>query len=211
MYLSQSTRSIFKKESIDEEIYFNALKYIGKCAEKYREKHGFYGVDDYVWLSSLFVPELYHIGALQFKLCAFPYKSMTLEETTINKGQTVIQVHVPENASLTQQNLDKSYSGASKLFGTDIFLVDSWLLFPEHKNMLDSDSSIVRFSNSYTIIDSYETNEYEGLWRIFGKMDDYVYEKLPQNTALQRAYAERVKRGLHIGSATGIMKYDKKI
>lgn len=209
LYISQKTLSIFKKARIDEEIFLNALKYIGKCAERFKKKNGFYGVDDYIWLSSLFVPELYHIGVLQFKLCAFPYKATTLSGTTISKNQTVIQVHVPENASLTEQNLKDSYSGAVKLFGTDIFLADSWLLFPEHKSMLDSKSSIMRFAKSYTVIDTYTTYDYEGLWRIFGKMNNYVYENLPQSTALQRAYAERVKMALPIGSAVGIMKYGK--
>ena len=138
------------------------------------------------------------------RLCAFPYEHFDTGFGILHQNDPVVQIHVPECADLSQSALEQSYRLAYSLFGVPYFFADSWLLYPPHREMLPPDSAIRGFMEDFSVIETDETHDYEGLWRIFGKQTDYRKASLPQKTSLQRAYAERVAKGLPIGSAVGI-------
>lgn len=205
---SDTTRSIYQTFGLPDAVLSPSLAEIGKNARAFQTSHGFYGVDDYVWLCCFLIPELFSVGSLQFRLCGFPYADVSVGGAVVRRGEAVIQTHVPDGADISRPALRNAYTVASMLFGTNIFLVDSWLLYPEHRQMLPSDSAIRGFMDDFAIIDRNETDDYEGLFRIFGRRGCYRYDSLPQDTALRRAYAERVKRRLPIGSAVGVMRHN---
>lgn len=201
------TREIYRANALPDAVLAASLAKIGENACAFYASHGFYGVDDYVWLCCFLAPELFAVGSLEMRLCSFPYPAAHIGGKAIRCGDPVIQVHVPCHADISRQALDRSYAAACRLFGTDVFLADSWLLFPEHRQILPPDSNIRSFMADYTLLEVSRTFDYEGLFRIFGRRADYRYEDLPKDTALRRAYAERVRRGLPIGSAVGLFRF----
>ena len=200
------TREIYRTYGIPERVLNASVGCIGADARAHFGEHGFFGVSDAIWASCFLIPELFQVGSLQFRLCRFPYPDFALDGYTVREGDAVIQVHVPDGADLSAAALDDAYSRAVELFGTDVFYADSWLLFPEHQIMLPQTSRIRAFAAAYTLVEEYRTMDYEGLFRVFGRRDAYRYEELPQKTSLQRAYAERVRKKLPIGSAVGVMR-----
>ena len=208
VYMAAKTGLLFKNYAIPDDIFSGNIKHIAACSARFSREHGYFGVDDYVWLCGFLIPRIFCIGQLQFNLSYFSYDDITVHGRLIRNGDCIINVHVPDGADLSTNALKYTYKSACDQFGTNIFTVDSWLLYPEHKNMLAPDSAILNFAGDYTVIESSETYDYEGLFRVFGKTGTYDYENLPKHTSLQRAYAERVRKGLPVGSGVGIMCFD---
>ncbi len=204
IYFSVHTLDIYRAYGLPESVFAASLGEVGKAARAFYAKHGFYGAEDYVWLNCFLIPELFTVGSLQMRLCAFPYERFDTGFGILHQNDPVVQIHVPECADLSQSALEQSYRLAYSLFGVPYFFADSWLLYPPHREMLPPDSAIRGFMEDFSVIETDETHDYEGLWRIFGKQIDYRKASLPQKTSLQRAYAERVAKGLPIGSAVGI-------
>lgn len=204
IYFSVRTLGIYRAYGLSESVFAASLGELGKAARAFYAKHGFYGAEDYVWLNCFLIPELFTVGSLQMRLCSFPYEWFDTGFGILHQNDPVVQIHVPECADLSQSALEQSYRLAYSLFGVPYFFADSWLLYPPHREMLPPDSAIRGFMENFSIIETDETHDYEGLWRIFGKQTDYRKAALPQKTSLQRAYAARVAKGLPIGSAVGI-------
>lgn len=86
-----------------------------------------------------------------------------------------------------------------------VFVCNSWLLFPAHKEILPEHSNIRAFLSDY---DVYETNEDNGdLWRIYYGAEEKGFENLPENTGLERAYKKWLVDGHMAGYARGVYLY----
>lgn len=202
-----TTGLLYKQYNVPEDIFQKTALLWRQAVESCYRKNGYWGIEDYVELASFFIPELYPVGSLQMRLCAFPYEDITFPGGCVKYGQPVIQVHVPQGADISRPMLQAAYDRACDLFGIRLFMADSWLLFPAHAQMLPADSAIRDFMSDYSIFRSETTQNYEGLWRVFGKRNAYRASDLPTHTSLQRAYAARVAAGLPIGSGVGLFCY----
>ena len=176
------------------ELFFNTAKKIAEGASEYYSQHGKCGLYEYRFLAN-------HVRGNIIRLGEFEYQYGHFE------GKRCIVLHLPEKADLSKDKRLKSYRLARQYFGTYDIIGDSWLLYSEHKKMLSKDSRILDFMNDFDIISTHETCDYSELFHVFGRLDDYSYDNLPKETSLQRAYAERVKKGLPIGSGIGVLKY----
>ena len=184
----------FKSRIGDDSIFFNTVKKISESAMEFHKGNGKYGLYDYHFLAN-------HVRGSIIRLCGFEYQYGEYG------GKKAIILHLPSGADLSKDNRMESYRLARYYFGDCPIIADSWLLYPEHKKMLSSDSNIVDFMNDFDIVSKSETTDYKEAFHIFGRLGDYSYDKLPKETTLQRAYAERVKNNLPIGSATGVLKH----
>lgn len=178
----------------DKSIFFDTVKKLSESANEYCKNNGKYGLYDYHFIAN-------HIRGNILRLGGFEYQYGEYD------GKKAIILHLPSGADLSKENRMESYRLARCFFGDYPIIADSWLLYPEHKKMLSSDSNIVDFMNDFDIVSKSETTDYKEAFHIFGRLGDYSYDKLPKETTLQRAYAERVKNNLPIGSATGVLKH----
>ena len=192
--LLERSFSEFTKRIHDEEIFFDTAKRIAEGAAEHYKASGFYGLYDYHFLANYVRGSILRLGIFEYQYGEFEEKKC-------------IKLHLPEKCSLSQENRFSSYRLARQYFGDYPIIAESWLLFPENKKMLSEDSRILQFMNDFDIISTHETHDYSELFHVFGKLCDYSYENLPQETSLQKAYAERVKNGLVIGSGIGVLKY----
>jgi hypothetical protein len=82
------------------------------------------------------------------------------------------------------------------------------VLFPEHKEFLPEHLNIRSFMEDFTYIKGESEEEFENDWRVFGKDCKKEPKDLPQDTTLQRAYAEHLMKGGKTGSGYGVFLFD---
>ena len=88
-----------------------------------------------------------------------------------------------------------------------IFMCGSWLLYPGHEEFLPKNLNILRFMHDFEIIESREKENFDDAWRVFGRYADEKPENLPTDTALRRAYAERLRAGKPTGYGVGVIVF----
>lgn len=178
----------------DECIFFDTAKRISESAKEYFSQNTVFGLYDYHFLAN-------HVRGNILRLSGFEYQYGK------HDGKKSIILHLPEGADLSRKTRLNSYRLARQYFGDFPIIADSWLLYGEHKKMLSEDSKILQFMDDFDIISQSETTDYTELFHVFGRLSDYSYENLPKETSLQRAYAERMRNNLPIGSGIGMLKY----
>lgn len=186
----------FAKRSFDEhilrelcpDIFFDTLKSLGESAKIYKDEKGSDGIYDYRFLAN-------HVRTSVLRLGAFEY------QYGVFRGRRAIFMHVPNGTDLSRQSREESYKKARSYFGDYPVVLDSWLLFPPHRQMLGTDSKIVDFMDDFKIVSVLETKDYSELFHVFGRTGKAMSAK----TTLSKAYKERIERGLTVGSAVGIL------
>lgn len=192
--LSEKAFSLFKKRGLSNEIFFETLKTVADEAKEYHTAKGDDGLFNYHLLANNIIGSILRLGVFEYQY-------------GIYNNSRAIFMHVPNGADLTKEKRLHSYLLAKKYYGDLSIVGDSWLLYPENKKILPSDSKIVDFMNDFDLISVYETMDYSELFHIFGRLSDYSYENLPKKTCLQRGYAERILEKLPIGSGVGVLKF----
>lgn len=192
--LLETSFSDHKSRGLCEDIFFDTAKRLSESASAYFSEKGCDGICDYHFIAN-------HIRGSILRLGGFEYQYGQHGE------EKAIIMHLPDGADLSKDKRLESYRLARGYFGDHNIIADSWLLYSEHKKMLPEDSRIVNFINDFDIISTYETTDYSELFHVFGRLSDFSYENLPKETVLQKAYAERIKNRLPIGSGVGKLKY----
>ena len=191
---AEKSSELYKKAGLDQNIFFDSFRRIAEESEEYKKDNGIYGLYDYHFIAN-------HVRGSIIRLGVFEYGYGK------HNGKKSIFLHVPPATCLERDRRHMSYSLARKYFGKYDIIADSWLLYPEHKSMLPTDSNILDFASDFDILSVYETYDYNELFHIFGRNADYSFpDKLPQNTLLQREYIKRIKEKQPIGSAVGKIK-----
>ena len=67
---------------------------------------------------------------------------------------------------------------------------------------------IRKFVSDFELIYSHETEEFDDIWRVFGRYAGLPYNELPRDTALRRAYAEWLCAGNKSGVGLGVFAFD---
>lgn len=155
---------------------------------------------DYVFFANYVVLNILRLGSLDFQNGVFDY-----DYNVIPKGQRAVFMHIPDRSDISQKSRQNSYKMCKEIFGEGYIVCDSWLLFSEHKNMLDASSNILSLMNDFHIFSETKTHNYTELFHVFGKDADFSNPcKLPNITRLQKAYIQRIQKALPVGSAVGI-------
>lgn len=156
------------------------------------------------------------MGRLQYE--AVPYRGKTpytKDGITINPGDLVLNTHIPSSGPLTPELVDESFALAHDFFkvnfpdGVTPIVCWSWLLFPEHYNMLSSTSNIIKFMDKFDIVESVNYEGYPMFLTVFNKPYNEDFSIFPQDTSLQREYIKLAKSGKPGGCGLGITLYKK--
>lgn len=179
---------------------------LNECCAVYGIRGTFVGV----WFSRFFRLSLYTFGRLEFCLIPCPFDHEK-EGRRIFTGDPCIDVHIPSKGPILRADLDDSYARAAAFFAPrlgnapTVFHCQSWLLADYHRQMLPENSGILTFCRDYDLVAKAED---EGdLWRIFGSKAGLAPKELPGDTLLQRAYRERLEKGLPVYGGTGLYFY----
>lgn len=204
----------YKQNGIDEKIFYETMRDLKYKLEECRLVHGKIGTFVPAWYKGFFEMKIFALGRLQFEL-NHTWFDCTVDGVHIPKGTKVLSVHIPRTGTKLDHSLvSDSYKQAKEFFKDEfddnvVFICNSWLLYPWHREVLKDGSNLARFYDDFTIVSSGEYQNYSEVWRLFDCLYDGNPDNLPNDTTLRRAYIERIKSGKPIGHGTGVIVFDK--
>ncbi len=190
--LTRNMEDEYRKHGYAEDIFLDSLQDIPIWAKCCHEETGLWGMKQFSWLEKTLRAKLWRLGRLEFEHIGFEAEHYGKNGVILNKDDTVINVHIPEGSPITREKCEDSFKKAVSFFGSNVFVCESWLLWPAHREMLDEKSNIRAFMDLFDIVEAWEKPDTHDLWRIFGYLKDYTPETLPERTKLQRAYKKRL-------------------
>lgn len=204
------TRRNYEKRGIADEIFRSTMGCVRRFLEETHAIFGRWAYDRGFWTWRQTGCLLYRLGALEYEYCAPGMGECRPEHL---RGVPVLNVHIPSDAALGREDLDRSYDQADCFFAAlaaDIcgqgrpqaMLCGSWLLSPALDQLLPEGSSIRRFAADYVRYreDAYDTEFYRWL---FGSVVPLPAEDLPERTSLQRRAKSWLLADGKIGMACG--------
>lgn len=187
----------YRQKGIAESIYIDTMKCFTRFLEECRQKNGRLFFDRGWWTYRQISMSLFRIGALEY-------------EFSEEEGEKAIALHIPSDADLSAEAVDRSMQEADTFFRTcypdyvyDRYTCESWLLSPVLRQLLPEQSHIVSFQKRFTI-KSVDREENEYIEWLFQVPADTAYEQLPVRTSLQRKVRALLLDGGTVGGAYGI-------
>lgn len=208
--MAEHLRSLYEVRGLSEELYWNSMldtRY--KLLECWMIR-GVWGTFVAAWFGRFFQMTRFAIGRLQFE----PSQSgveLQWNGRKIAVGDTVVGIHIPSAGPLDSEACLDSFRRAAEFFaplypdGEVPFCTHSWLLSPDHFEILPENSNIRKFMDFFHIFPSDHTVEGD-LWRIFGTEKPDLAD-LSKDTGLQRSYARALESGRMPVMGKGVFWY----
>ena len=206
LYSVEFTYPKYQKAVISDEIYFETMKDIAVWCENNNNK----GLKNLPWIKNHLNFELFKLGRLQFQFYKCNNKLLDYSLFPFDYGGKVIYVHIPQGEKLVYAECVNSLKNAKCFFGEyfpnydfDYFFCESWLLYGENWQFMNSSSNILQFSTLFDLVYSFDDDR-QAIERIFGKRQ-LIKSKYQENTALQRSAKRFMQNGGKLGEGIGIL------
>lgn len=206
--LSKKLKERYIEKGISLDIYDNTVKDFRYQMQDCKVTRGILGVLFAAWFVGFVKMERFGIGRFQYEVVEMGY-NYSEDGKELREDSRVLNVHIPGSGEPLSVELALQSFEMAKEFYKDIigepFAVkcSSWLLYPEHEQMLKHDSNIYRFMKLFNCIDYGIKKNNGDLYRIFGTEEKRI-EYLPENTSLQRAYKKHLLNGGKTGYGVGV-------
>ena len=200
----------YEQKGIDINIFYDTMRDLNYKLEECRLVHNKCGTFVAKWYKGFFEMRIFSMGRLQFEI-NHTWFDCEVNGIKIPKGTKVLSVHIPRSGIRLDHNLViDSYNKATEFFkeefeGNTIFICNSWLLYPWNRTIFKDNSNLALFYDDFTIVETGEYSNYNETWRLFDCLYDDNIDKLPYDTTLRKAYVDRMKSGLPLGYATGVI------
>lgn len=205
------TRALYRAMHIPDSIYLATMRCLPRFLRETKEITGAWDFDRGFWTWRQTGGLLYRLGTLEFE-----YKSLGNSPAPpgLSPEDGILSVHIPSDASLSREELDRSYACAAEFFASTgsfcclagppkAVLCGSWLLSPALDGLLPQSSGIRRFAGDYERY--YVREEDASFYRwLFGAKRPV--EELPEDTGLRRAVKRCLLAGGLVGMACGELK-----
>lgn len=214
MYCAQPLMDYYKKQDIPLDIYWNSMRDLTYKLLECKEVYNIWGTFVIEWFEGFYRRQRFGLGRFQYEKIAFPFDEYKKGDTTIMKGDTVYNIHIPSSGSMPKELRMDSYRKAYAFYRNEMegkpmaIVCHSWLLYPGNRSIFPPHSNLLDFMNDFDIIKSETSDEFSHAWRIFGKKYNGSTEGLPKKTSLQRAFLDWIERGNPVGNGFGVLLFD---
>lgn len=189
----------YRQKGIEGTVYVDTMKCFTRFLKECGKKNGRMFFDRGWWTYRQVSMALFRIGALEY-------------EFATQEGENTVAVHIPSDADLSPEAVDRSFKEAGTFF-RDCFseyrygryTCDSWLLSPVLKQLLPDRSNIVSFQERFTVT-SVDREDREFIEWLFQVPKETAYDRLPARTTLQRNVRTLLLEGGTVGAAFGSIK-----
>lgn len=208
------TRMLCREAGVPEEVFSGTMGCFARFLKETRELTGLWAFDRGFWTWR-------QTGGLLFRLGTLEFEYRRLEEGEqpppgLNAGDGILSVHIPSDALLTREELDRSYDWAARFFTGEggrfcpggkprAVLCGSWLLAPALEELLPEGSGIRRFAGDYERYAVREDDQEFYRW-LFNCESPLPLPALPERTGLQRRAKTWLVSGGKIGMAKGVLR-----
>ncbi len=196
------------EKGISEEIFDTTVKDFRYQMETCKRIKAIIGTECAPWCLGFVRMERFGLGRFQYEVIKFGL-DYEKDGKVLTPDSLVLNVHIPASGQPLSEELALESFSLAKEFYKDIigepfaFKCSSWLLYPEHEQMLDHNSNIYKFMKLFDYL-GYGIKKHNGdLYRIFGTYEARP-EYLPENTSLQRAYKKHLLNGGKTGYGIGV-------
>ncbi len=211
--MSEILRDYYKERGVDSDMWKRCMFDLKYKLLECRAVYGNWGTFVPGWFPGFFNMTRFAFEKLQFEAIRFG-EDYSKNGVVLTPDSTVLNVHIPRTGTrLDRESVDRAYAQAKEFFSDKfidrptVFVCDSWLLFPRHKEMLKPWSNLLSFISDYDIIRSGEYKDYHEVWRLFDMNYTPDLSKLPADTSLRRSYIELMKIGEKTGWGRGVYIY----
>ena len=214
LYMCEELSEKYKMAGIEENILLETLSDIPLWCDKWSDLKGELYLGELGWLSNHLKFNLFKLGRLQF--CR-GYSVCDIECFGIKKGDSVIEVHIPDTGKLDNNECKKSIVAAKVFFekyfphySYNYFTCHSWLLDETLETILPADSNILKFSSMFEVVFSEKS---DAILKYVFKWDTkrHQVKNLSAETFLARSVKGCVKENKAFYEAIGVMRKDKNI
>lgn len=188
---------LYQNQNIENDIFIDTMKCYTRFIDECKEKTGTYDFDRAWWTHKQVSQVIYRIGELEYEFI---------------EKEKIVNIHIPSDAKMSKENLQHSIDLLNDFiekhkpeYKNSKIICDTWLLSPKLKTILNEKSNILNFQNLFNIIRVDENNDGCFEW-VFKTKYHKEFEKLPENTSLQRKIKQIMLQGKHLGSAYGELK-----
>lgn len=215
--LTPHLKERYKKAGIGTDIWFDTVSDLKYKMIECKDINNIWGIADKTSLTGIFELKRFTLGRLQFETVPFgdvlPDFEYKKDAISLAPDTRVINVHVPRMLKALDDELcGESYAVAAEFFGSEfagkptVFVCQSWMLYPEYKEVFKEGMDIQSFASGFEIIavSSDRKGEYPDMWQVFdmeytGRAEDY-----PENTMLRKRFKEYLVNGGKTGRGIGI-------
>ncbi len=196
LFFCEQLERRYKEKGISEEILMDTLGDISIWTDVWSGIKGELYLGEVAWLKRHMDMKLFKLGRLQFCMAGSEFD---IPEIGVQKGDNVIEVHIPEGEAMTPSACADSIEKAKAFFAKyfpefeyKYFTCHSWLLDTSLKEILPADSNIVKLQNLFTIVRADKSDailKYVFYWNT----TRYMAKKLPCATSFAKAVQQRVR------------------
>ena len=198
-----------KKRNIPDDILLASLSELKRYAIEYNKTTNYekIGLFQIKWLGIILRCNIYRLGRLEFEIkCA----EHNWEKYNIKIGDNVLGIHIPDNGGpFNETTCQEAYNLADDFFSKyfpeynyKCYDCHSWLLDKNLKNFLSPSSNIIKFMDSFDIVN--ENEAYSALIYLFGmgtKIEDL--KNITYTTSLQKHVIDHLLNGGKLYSGYG--------
>lgn len=215
-------RRRYAAAGLDEELFWGIMMDLKYKLMECKKVKGEWGSFVAHWFDWHYKMKRFALGRLQFEEREwYPEESYEKHGVVINKGDIVINMHIPSAGPLTEELRMDAYRRAYDFFadcyrdGKLVMVCNSWLLDPVYQTFLPETSNIVGFQKDFEILSVEKKENFGDSWRIFGMPGDKVVNQsnaaeMPRDTSMQRAFADFLIGGGKTGTGFGVIVFDGK-
>lgn len=216
MYCAQKLEQKYLDARIDHNIYLKSMNDLKCKLIECKNVYNVWGTFVGHWFPLFFEMKRFGLGRFQYERIPFPKESYSKHGFTVHKGDIVYNMHIPSAGPIPEDVRIDSYIKAYEFFRDELndrplFVVcDSWLLYKGNEDFLPENSNIRFFMKDFDIIDSRDSDRFNDAWRVFGHEGLLHVEDWHAETALQKAFLNRIKNNGKTGIGFGVLIFDGK-
>ncbi len=161
LYFCEALAEKYAKKEIPEEILLDTLSDIVLWTQTHYELTGRLGISEVNWLKYHFDFRLFRLGRLQFALAAC---DRDIPQAGVQKGDTVLAVHIPRGGPLEEKLCRESFARAREFFpryfpetACKCFTCHSWLLDDTLRQFMSPYANALKFQRLFQIVDKEES------------------------------------------------------
>lgn len=204
---------VYLENGYSEELYYGAANDLISKARECENMHGEKGIRPFNWFRNWFTLKRFALGRLQYGIDkTYPLDLYEKCGYKVDKGDFVLDCHIPSDGPLTEEMCLNSYKLAYDFFknrfpdGVMRVVCSTWLFTPAHLHVLGKNSQ--RFASDFDIVFTTSSDNFDEGWRVFNQIDMSDPDSLPVDTSMQRRFVEYMKSGGKFGSGYGVFFFD---
>lgn len=206
------TRKNYARAGVSDNVFVETMKCFNRFLQEANLRGNKYIFDRGFWAWRHLCCKIFRLGTLEFEIYEITEKCS--KAPNLPPKTCVLSVHIPSDAVLQTDVLNKAYTEAERFFKQEgaafcdgnepkAIICGTWLLSSQLNSLLKPTSGIKQFSADYELYDEKLENGSVYTWLFNGKT---ILDEMPQYTSLQKAVVKHLQNGGVIGDGFGIKK-----